>query len=178
MPARPDIKESRFQQNAVAWALSGRVIPLGLISGSLSVPMKKTRFAAPMCTCWRPGRFRFDLYLFPAPAWESDLSEFGNGATNSCAAEDKFSFSRLTRSTSLPSGLTTILGGNSLRTVFLKSGTSVNDSDDLPVLASLAEEAERVRLKLRTDVLQHCPATSGLCNRKAQRMSNCCARLH
>jgi hypothetical protein len=160
MPARPDIKESRFQQNAVCLGAFRKGQFIGYIWFSFGAYEEDEVRCTYVLPAGDQAVFDFDLYLFPEHRMGIGFIGIWNGANEFLRSRGiKFSFSRLTRFNVTSQRAHDHLGWKLVgRTVFLKVWDhQLMIATIFPYLHLSAKKAERVRLKLRTDVLATLP---------------------
>jgi hypothetical protein len=156
MPARPDIKESRFEQNAICLGAFRNNQFIGYIWFSFSAYEEDEVRCTYVLPAWGQAVFDFDLYLFPEHRMGIGFIGIWNGANEFLRSRGiKFSFSRLTRFNVASQRAHDHLGWKLVgRTVFLKVwDLQLMVATIFPYLHLSAGKTQRVRLKLRPDVL-------------------------
>lgn len=158
MPARPEIKESRFRQNAVCLGAFRK----GSLIGYIWFCYDRYQEDEVRCTYVLPANnrsvFDFDLYVLPEHRFGIAFVAIWHGATQYLRERGiQFTFSRLTRFNTASRRSHAHLGWKRVgMAVFLKFGTAeFMMSTVSPHMSISLSERRRPRLGLRPDVLVH-----------------------
>lgn len=156
MPARPEIKESRFEQNAICLGAFQKGKFIGYIWFCFRAYDEDEVRCTFVLTPEDQAVFDFDLYLFPEYRMGLGFIGIWNGANAFLRSRGiKFTFSRLTRFNLASRRAHEHLGWKCVgRTVFLQVwGFEFMVATIFPYLYLSLRKAGRARLRLRPDIL-------------------------
>lgn len=154
MPARPDIKESRFEQNAICLGVFQKNAFIGHIwfcFDSYEEDEVRCTFVLPE---GNQAVFDFDLYLFPEHRMGLGFAGIWNGANEFLRSRGvKFSFSRLTRFNLASRRAHQRLGAQRAGRMFVLQAWQVElmIGTVAPYVHLSVGKRDRVRVKLRPD---------------------------
>jgi hypothetical protein len=157
MPARPEIKESRFKQNAICLGAFNKGQFIGYIWFCFNAYEEDEVRCTFVLTPAEESVFDFDLYLFPEHRMGLGFVGIWNGASRFLLSRGiKFSFSRLTRFNLASRRAHHHLGWKRVgRAVFLQAGrVEFMIATIFPYLHVSMGKSEHVRLRLNPDVLR------------------------
>ncbi len=156
MPARPEIKASRFDQNAVCLGAFKDGQLIGYIWFCFRAYEEDEVRCTFVLTPEKESVFDFDLYLFPEHRMGLGFVGLWNGADAFLSSRGiRFTFSRLSRFNVASRRAHAHLGWKCVgRTIFLKAGRfELMLATIFPYLHASLAPSTRVGLRLRPDVL-------------------------
>ncbi len=156
MPARPEVKESRFEQNAICLGAFQKGKFIGYIWFCFRAYDEDEVRCTFLLTPADQAVFDFDLYLFPEYRMGLGFIGIWNGANAFLRSRGiKFTFSRLTRFNLASRRAHEHLGWKCVgRTVFLQAWRfEFMVATIFPYLSLSLRKSGRARLRLRPDIL-------------------------